>query len=121
MKLWGTAAIPHAKKENKIFHWQFFTFSRPSSLVPYPSFVTFAPMEISRTVAFHTLGCKLNFSETSAIGRQLKDAGYQKKEFHEGDNTLEIANNNNEFENGMYLLNIVSNSGTVVKKITKAQ
>jgi threonylcarbamoyladenosine tRNA methylthiotransferase MtaB len=41
-------------------------------------------MKISRTVAFHTLGCKLNFSETSAIGRQLKDAGYEKKEFHDG-------------------------------------
>lgn len=41
-------------------------------------------MKSSRTVAFHTLGCKLNFSETSAIGRQLKDAGYEKKEFNEG-------------------------------------
>jgi threonylcarbamoyladenosine tRNA methylthiotransferase MtaB len=41
-------------------------------------------MKISRTVAFHTLGCKLNFSETSAIGRQLKDAGYEKKEFSDG-------------------------------------
>jgi threonylcarbamoyladenosine tRNA methylthiotransferase MtaB len=41
-------------------------------------------MKSLRTVAFHTLGCKLNFSETSAIGRQLKDAGYEKKEFSEG-------------------------------------
>lgn len=39
---------------------------------------------MSRTVAFHTLGCKLNFSETSAIARQLKDSGYARKEFHEG-------------------------------------
>ncbi len=38
----------------------------------------------ARTVAFHTLGCKLNFSETSAIGRQLKEAGFEKKEFSEG-------------------------------------
>ncbi|MEM8900215.1 MAG: tRNA (N(6)-L-threonylcarbamoyladenosine(37)-C(2))-methylthiotransferase MtaB [Bacteroidota bacterium] len=36
-----------------------------------------------KTVAFHTLGCKLNFSETSTIGRQFLDAGFQKKEFHE--------------------------------------
>ncbi len=41
-------------------------------------------MKSVRTVAFHTLGCKLNFSETSAIGRQLKDAGYEKKEFDAG-------------------------------------
>ncbi len=32
----------------------------------------------SRTIAFHTLGCKLNFAETSAIGKQLQDSGYQK-------------------------------------------
>jgi threonylcarbamoyladenosine tRNA methylthiotransferase MtaB len=41
-------------------------------------------MNSGRSVAFHTLGCKLNFSETSAIGRQLKDAGYEKKEFSDG-------------------------------------
>jgi threonylcarbamoyladenosine tRNA methylthiotransferase MtaB len=34
-------------------------------------------------VAFHTLGCKLNFSETSAIARNLEDEGYQRVEFHE--------------------------------------
>ncbi len=36
------------------------------------------------SVAFHTLGCKLNFSETSAIGRQLKEAGFAKREFKDG-------------------------------------
>ena len=35
----------------------------------------------TKTVAFHTLGCKLNFSETSTIARNLKDHGYQKIEF----------------------------------------
>lgn len=30
----------------------------------------------SRTVAFHTLGCKLNFAETSTLGRSLEEAGY---------------------------------------------
>lgn len=34
-----------------------------------------------RKVALHTLGCKLNFSETSAIGRSLVDHGFQKVEF----------------------------------------
>ena len=35
------------------------------------------------TAAYHTLGCKLNFAETSTIARQLKGAGYQKVEFDE--------------------------------------
>ncbi|MEL6674423.1 MAG: tRNA (N(6)-L-threonylcarbamoyladenosine(37)-C(2))-methylthiotransferase MtaB [Bacteroidota bacterium] len=34
-----------------------------------------------QTVAFYTLGCKLNFSETSAIGRQFLEAGFSKTEF----------------------------------------
>jgi threonylcarbamoyladenosine tRNA methylthiotransferase MtaB len=32
-------------------------------------------------VAFHTLGCKLNFSETSTIARLFEDQGYQKVDF----------------------------------------
>ena len=39
---------------------------------------------MQKSVAFYTLGCKLNFSETSTIGRQLKDAGYAKVDFQEG-------------------------------------
>ncbi len=35
-------------------------------------------MRHSRTVAFHTLGCKLNFSETSTLARSLEEAGYAK-------------------------------------------
>lgn len=37
----------------------------------------------ARSVAFYTLGCKLNFSETSTIGRMFESRGYQKVEFHE--------------------------------------
>lgn len=33
------------------------------------------------TIAFHTLGCKLNFSETSTIARQFRDAGWNKVDF----------------------------------------
>ncbi|GGA81261.1 tRNA (N(6)-L-threonylcarbamoyladenosine(37)-C(2))-methylthiotransferase MtaB [Puia dinghuensis] len=36
-----------------------------------------------KTVAFHTLGCKLNFSETSSISRLLEKEGFAKKEFDE--------------------------------------
>ena len=37
-----------------------------------------------RSVAFYTLGCKLNFSETSSIGRLFENAGYSEVEFDEG-------------------------------------
>src|SRR5919112_3399174 len=40
-------------------------------------------MEKQRTVAFHTLGCKLNFSETSALSRSLEAEGFLKKQFEE--------------------------------------
>lgn len=33
-------------------------------------------MATPRTVAFHTLGCKLNYSETSSIRRMFEDRGY---------------------------------------------
>lgn len=43
-----------------------------------------AGAEGQRTVAFYTLGCKLNFSETSAIGRIFTNNGFRKVEFNEG-------------------------------------
>jgi threonylcarbamoyladenosine tRNA methylthiotransferase MtaB len=36
-----------------------------------------------RSVAFHTLGCKLNFSETSTLSRQLGKDGFVEKSFDE--------------------------------------
>ena len=36
-----------------------------------------------KKVAFYTLGCKLNFSETSTISRLFDDAGFAKVEFEE--------------------------------------
>ncbi len=33
-------------------------------------------MSSPRTAAFHTLGCKLNFAETSTLARSLEEAGY---------------------------------------------
>lgn len=35
----------------------------------------------NKRVAFHTLGCKLNFSETSAIARQMTEAGFTRVDF----------------------------------------
>ena len=37
-----------------------------------------------KTVAFYTLGCKLNFSETSTIKRQLIASGLIESSFKEG-------------------------------------
>ncbi|MEL6536829.1 MAG: tRNA (N(6)-L-threonylcarbamoyladenosine(37)-C(2))-methylthiotransferase MtaB, partial [Bacteroidota bacterium] len=37
-----------------------------------------------KKVAFYTLGCKLNFSETSTIARQFESKGYQRVDFSEG-------------------------------------
>src|SRR5665213_129753 len=38
-------------------------------------------MSNGRTVALHTLGCKLNYSETSAVERLLEDDGFETKDF----------------------------------------
>jgi len=38
-------------------------------------------MHSAKTVAFHTLGCKLNYSETSSISRLMEREGFEKKEF----------------------------------------
>ncbi len=40
-------------------------------------------MAEARTVAFHTLGCKLNFSETSSLSRLLETEGFEKKSFED--------------------------------------
>ena len=37
-----------------------------------------------RTAAFYTLGCKLNFSETSTIARDLEEVGFARVEFEKG-------------------------------------
>src|ERR1043166_6943091 len=55
-------------------------------------------MAESKTVAFHTLGCKLNFSETSSLSRLLESEGFEKKEFEDvadvyGINTCSVTDN----------------------------
>src|ERR1051325_5997106 len=37
--------------------------------------------DTQKSVAFHTLGCKLNFSETSTLSRMLEKDGFVKKDF----------------------------------------
>lgn len=51
-------------------------------LSPFASFFVFShdknlrKMQSPKKVSFHTLGCKLNFSETSTIARQFASGGY---------------------------------------------
>lgn len=40
-------------------------------------------MNTSKSVAFHTLGCKLNYAETSTLSRMLENDGFQKKSFED--------------------------------------
>ncbi|MFL2573181.1 MAG: tRNA (N(6)-L-threonylcarbamoyladenosine(37)-C(2))-methylthiotransferase MtaB [Flavobacteriales bacterium] len=56
---------------------------------------------MGKKVAFYTLGCKLNFSETSTISRQLTDLGFSKSEFNNGAdlfviNTCSVTENANK-------------------------
>lgn len=40
-------------------------------------------MAEAKSIAFHTLGCKLNFSETSTLARQMEGEGFIKLDFEE--------------------------------------
>lgn len=40
-------------------------------------------MTNAKSIAFHTLGCKLNYSETSTLSRMLEADGFVKKEFED--------------------------------------
>lgn len=40
-------------------------------------------MENKKKVAFYTLGCKLNYSETSTIARSFQDEGFERVDFEE--------------------------------------
>ena len=58
-------------------------------------------MFTGKKVAFYTLGCKLNFSETSTISRQLINMGFTKSEFTSGAdlfviNTCSVTENANK-------------------------
>lgn len=58
-----------------------FSFSQYSGSHHPSIFIIFATL--MQTVSFHTLGCKLNFSETSTIARSFRDAGWQRIDFQE--------------------------------------
>ena len=53
------------------------------TLIKQPTSYLCTLMDKRRSVAFHTLGCKLNFSETSTLSRMLESDGFEKKEFED--------------------------------------
>jgi threonylcarbamoyladenosine tRNA methylthiotransferase MtaB len=62
---------------------------------------TFANMFEGKKVAFYTLGCKLNFSESSTIARQLNEIGFIRNDFNLGAdlfviNTCSVTENANK-------------------------
>lgn len=59
------------------------------------------------TVAFHTLGRKVNHYETEAIWRLFKDAGYERKEFEQ---TADV-----------YVINTCTVTNTEIKKPSSHQ
>ena len=55
----------------------------------------------TKTSAFYTLGCKLNFSESSTIARQINEIGFKKNDFNDGAdlyviNTCSVTENANK-------------------------
>ncbi len=46
-------------------------------------FSLFLHMQFQRKVSFYTLGCKLNFSESSTLARGFEEAGYARVAFDE--------------------------------------
>ena len=74
----------------------------------------------STKFAFHTLGCKLNFAESTAIGRKLKNEGLLEVSFNEKSD-LYIINSCSVTENAdkecAYWVRKVQAAGTRVESV----
>ena len=71
------------------------------------------------TVAFHTFGCKLNFSETSTIARKFKQKGYKRISINDEFTLQKLVNrsmkkyvNENEFKTLITEYNELQSSGS---------
>ncbi len=49
----------------------------------FKTILSLRPMESPGSIAFHTLGCKLNFSETSTLARLVERDGFTRRDFDE--------------------------------------
>ena len=60
-------------------------FNKSTAYIACKNILSLRPMSFQgKTVAFHTLGCKLNFSETSTIARAMQEKGFEKIAFDQG-------------------------------------
>ena len=72
------------------------------------------------TVAFYTLGCKLNFSETSTIARNFVDNNFKKVSFNESAdvyviNTSSVTENaDNKFKNVVKRANRINPNAFII-------
>jgi len=69
--------------------WPFHKLSPGREACPVPDYLC-PRMNQYGKVAFHTLGCKLNFSETSTLARQFREAGYARVGMEERPDVLVI-------------------------------
>jgi threonylcarbamoyladenosine tRNA methylthiotransferase MtaB len=68
----------------RFFKGTFMCFLEPFLVCIFvPSFAKNTIMNPSKKVAFYTLGCKLNFSETSTIARSFEGEGFDRVDFSE--------------------------------------
>jgi threonylcarbamoyladenosine tRNA methylthiotransferase MtaB len=67
--------LPFLNEQNELFPYKRVNILPTNGL---------SDMATPRTVAFYTLGCKLNYSETSSIGRLFEQAGYAEVGFKDG-------------------------------------
>ena len=67
-----------------------------------------------KKVAFYTLGCKLNYSETSTLSRDVQEKGYQKVSF-ESKADVYVINTCSVTENADKKFKTIAKKGTCSK------
>jgi threonylcarbamoyladenosine tRNA methylthiotransferase MtaB len=67
---------------DKLPHWQISTLSYLCTLNKFRLNIKGLQIDsVARKVAFYTLGCKLNFAESSMLSRKFEERGYKKVSF----------------------------------------
>lgn len=67
-----------------------YALNAPIQATKMRTFAGLKNMNTTGSVAFYTLGCKLNFSETSTIARSFRDMGYARVEFEDSPDVFVI-------------------------------
>lgn len=70
-------------RNDKYNNWPLYFLMKCSKFAGSFTTVIVMIMENRKKVAFYTLGCKLNFSETSTIARNFQDEGFDRVDFED--------------------------------------